>query len=188
MKPLLPAVFLAGAIITAPAIAAAADWQPMQLLQIATTNPPPEIAAIWSDQIRSTNRAFAADVRPIQSATGNAPILIYARTFDVDGTKVIASVFHGWKANCQEAANSKGSDQTWADCPARVTTIRPSGEVKTVRTTACFNGFPLGPNRGAPPTEKTLASFDPATNRVSFRITNDGHTVRNCDRSAVAPK
>lgn len=181
MKPFTALALLAGMTISGASHAQNARWQDMALVDLGVSNAPSELS-VWDEMIARNDQRFRADFGAPKTKTGRAPALIRWRSFDANGTKVIVSIFHGIAANCDAGPNSSTSDQSWAVCPARITVIK-DGQAKTTQTTACFNGFPLGPTMPAPDNEKTLVALDAASGRVQLKAANGGKDASGCARS-----
>jgi len=181
MKPFASLSLLAGLALSTAAYAQDGRWQEMSLVDLGTSALPSELS-VWDEMIARNDQQFKSDFGAPKTKTGRAPALIRWHSFDANGAKVIVSIFHGVAANCESGPNSASSDQSWATCPARVTVIK-DGKAKTTQTTACFNGFPLGPTTPAPASEKTLTALDPTSGRLQLKAANNGKDARDCSRS-----
>lgn len=181
MKPFAALAMLAGLTISSASYAQGTRWQDMALIDLGVSNAPPELS-VWDEMIARNDQRFKADFGAPKTKTGRAPALIRWRSFEANGAKIIVSIFHGIAANCDAGPNSSTSDQSWATCPARVTVIK-DGQAKTTQTTACFNGFPLGPTTPAPDSEKTLVALDATGGRVQLKAANNGKDASGCARS-----
>lgn len=182
MKPFAALSLLAGLTISGAAFAQNARWQDMALIDLGATTAVPTELSVWDEMIARNDQKFRADFGAPKTKTGRAPALIRWHAFEANGAKVVVSIFHGTAANCDAGANSSSSDQSWATCPARITVIK-DGQTKTTQTTACFNGFPLGPTMPAPAGEKTLVALDAANGRVQLKAANNGKDANGCARS-----
>ncbi|PZR95242.1 MAG: hypothetical protein DI537_05500 [Stutzerimonas stutzeri] len=185
MKPFAAFALLAALTASSSAFSQVTRWQDMSLVDLGASPLPAELS-VWDEMIARNDQRFKADIGTPKTKTGRAPALIRWRSFDVNGDKIVVSIFHGLAANCDAGANSSGSDQSWATCPARITVIK-NGQVKTSQTTACFNGFPLGPTTPAPDSEKTLVALDAANSRIQLKASNGGKDAPGCARSVKIP-
>lgn len=182
MKPFAVLSLLAGLTISGAAFAQNTRWQDMALVDLGTSASMPAELGVWEEMIARNDQKFKADFGVPKTKTGRSPVLIRWHSFEANGAKVVVSIFHGIVANCDGGANSNASEQTWATCPARITVIK-DGQAKTTQTTACFNGFPLGPTIPAPASEKTLVALDVANGRVQLKASTNGKDASGCARS-----
>jgi hypothetical protein len=182
MKPHVALSLVAGLTIAGAAHAQNSQWQEMDLVDIGRAGALPADLNVWDSMLVRNDQKFKADFGAPKTKSGRAPALIRWHAFDLNGARVVVSIFHGLAANCESGANSSTSTQTWATCPARITVIK-DGQSKTTQTSACFNGFPLGDTVPAPANEKTLVAIDATSQRVQLKAATGGKDAPGCARS-----
>lgn len=184
----IAAIVVGLAFASQPARADQNSWSDMTILNLAKSRPSPDIQNIWGAAISASNKDFEQKVgKKIDSPTGNSLIYIAEKSFKSNGVVITATVFEGNKPACEGGANSFASEQSWADCPARVTLTDPSAKTTTLNTKACFNSYDMGGDLGIPPGDKTQVRYDENEKRVYFRVLSKGKNVPECEKSIKLP-